>query len=485
MATYTIEYAKSGRASCKKCKTKIAKGELRIGTHSELDDKTFTKWNLVECFNLPRKFKSVDDFVSNHLQDDTTDQILSNEEKVVELIDKISTKLTKKQARKRKKNDSGGGDDDGIIVEEDDSFMGKIKANASAAAAAAAEQENVEPDSKKAKVSVLAATLSEMDQQYMEAYLHYKSCKNDELKDVLRWNGSTVGGNKDELLMRVIDGHCRGRLGKCSTCGVGKLKVMDDGSKVSCSGWYDEDSSRHIPCYAKFKIEEAPRFQPWHTENPGAEQIEQDEKMALDAASATTETTGQTNDDRNELEAAVGKMEWDITNGPAGLKKAATDMLEICKEKVELPDNEKAARMGIGTIIAHKQMDSPTPQDILALVIEKYGLKEEKKVAAANKTKSMAGACGNEANVHILEVILELGSLYFKENNTNAGITYKKVAEAIRGVDFVINADNAKGLGKGKSKIDGIGKGSAEKIYEFVTTGKIEKLEEKRAAAKN
>lgn len=44
MSTYTIEHAKSGRATCKKCKNKIAKGELRIGTHADLgDDKIMTK----------------------------------------------------------------------------------------------------------------------------------------------------------------------------------------------------------------------------------------------------------------------------------------------------------------------------------------------------------------------------------------------------------------------------------------------------------
>ena len=44
--------------------------------------------------------------------------------------------------------------------------------------------------------------------------------------------------------------------------------------------------------------------------------------------------------------------------------------------------------------------------------------------------------------------------------------------------------DNAKSLGKaGKNKLTGVGKGSAEKIYEFLSTGKIEKLEELRQNA--
>ena len=71
-----------------------------------------------------------------------------------------------------------------------------------------------------------------------------------------------------------------------------------------------------------------------------------------------------------------------------------------------------------------------------------------------------------------------------KESNANAGKTYDKVANTIRDLDFEITADNAKGLGKGKTKVPGIGKGSAEKIFDIITTGTTEKLEEKRAAHK-
>ena len=49
-------------------------------------------------------------------------------------------------------------------------------------------------------------------------------------------------------------------------------------------------------------------------------------------------------------------------------------------------------------------------------------------------------------------------------------------------MDYEITVDNAKGLGKGKTKLPGIGKGSADKIHEFFATGTIAKLEEKRLA---
>jgi DNA polymerase/3'-5' exonuclease PolX len=58
---------------------------------------------------------------------------------------------------------------------------------------------------------------------------------------------------------------------------------------------------------------------------------------------------------------------------------------------------------------------------------------------------------------------------------------YRKAITAISGLDYAITEDNAKGLGKGKTKLAGIGKGTADKIHEFFSTGTIQKLVEKRA----
>ncbi len=45
-----------------------------------------------------------------------------------------------------------------------------------------------------------------------------------------------------------------------------------------------------------------------------------------------------------------------------------------------------------------------------------------------------------------------------------------------------VTETNAMGFSKGKTKLPNIGKSSAEKMLEFVTTGTFAKLEEKRAA---
>lgn len=65
--------------------------------------------------------------------------------------------------------------------------------------------------------------------------------------------------------------------------------------------------------------------------------------------------------------------------------------------------------------------------------------------------------------------------------NRRAVSTYYKLVQAIQGLDYEVTADNAMAMSKGKTKVEGVGKSSAEKIKEFCETGKIQKLEEKRA----
>jgi len=59
---FTVEYALSSRAGCKACKSKIAKGSLRIGTISPgPGDYNQTQWRHLECQKLTKHLKSVDD----------------------------------------------------------------------------------------------------------------------------------------------------------------------------------------------------------------------------------------------------------------------------------------------------------------------------------------------------------------------------------------------------------------------------------------
>lgn len=57
MTMIEVDYAKSGRSTCKSCKDMIQKGELRLATSLDCDQFSGTKWYHWKCFELPRKFK--------------------------------------------------------------------------------------------------------------------------------------------------------------------------------------------------------------------------------------------------------------------------------------------------------------------------------------------------------------------------------------------------------------------------------------------
>jgi ssDNA-binding Zn-finger/Zn-ribbon topoisomerase 1 len=91
-------------------------------------------------------------------------------------------------------------------------------------------------------------------------------------------------------------------------------------------------------------------------------------------------------------------------------------------------------------------------------------------------------SCKNSHNEPLFRAFVELSRFYSAEENYNATATYHKVSQAICDLTEAVTEDNALGMGKGKTKVPNIGKASAEKMHEFVATGRITKLEEKRAA---
>lgn len=57
---FCVETAKSNRAACKRCKEKIGKDELRIGTKSKMNDIETVAWNHAKCFKIPKKATAED-----------------------------------------------------------------------------------------------------------------------------------------------------------------------------------------------------------------------------------------------------------------------------------------------------------------------------------------------------------------------------------------------------------------------------------------
>lgn len=174
---------------------------------------------------------------------------------------------------------------------------------------------------------------------------------------------------------------------------------------------------------------------------------------------------------------------WDLTS-PTGLKAAAKAMVNLCTEasphKLDLPSSSSKAVMEVGKILL--QNKSSLASEFVEILADKFGFLHEKADKNKMKTEAASSICKTPSNGPLMAAFLELAELYFKEKNSNAGVTYKKVAEAVKNLSFEVTSENAKNLCKGKTKVQNIGKASADKMYEFVTTGTMAKLDEKRAS---
>merc|ERR1712228_905274 len=146
--------------------------------------------------------------------------------------------------------------------------------------------------------------------------------------------------------------------------------------------------------------------------------------------------------------------------------------------RLDLPSDAKTGITEVGKIILQNR-SSPL-KEIIQLLVNEYSFISDKAEADQRHKEVSKSICSNAANGGLFLAFNELSQLYYKEKNANAGTSYKKVAAAIKDLTFQVTKDNAMGLCKGKTKVPGIGKGSAEKMLEFVTTGKSMKLEEKR-----
>jgi len=250
MTSYMVEPAKSGRGACKKCKVRIEKGEVRVGSESDNGEYKIAAWYHPACFTVPRKLGcSAEEFVQDHLQDNSEDSsILPDKEE--ELVEAIASK-----AKPSPKKESGGGSfidtlkaDYNALNGDDGKKKGKKKRKAE-------DSPDEESAAKKPK--------GHGNNEAVELYGKYHKMKADELKDYLRWNRQLLKGTKDVILHKVIDGEMNGRLPRCTICEGGKLKFDDACTKVICGGGFDETTQQRIPCDITYTFEKAPRSLPW------------------------------------------------------------------------------------------------------------------------------------------------------------------------------------------------------------------------------
>ena len=101
-----------------------------------------------------------------------------------------------------------------------------------------------------------------------------------------------------------------------------------------------------------------------------------------------------------------------------------------------------------------------------------------KKAKKAKKASPGGGRVGSGSNAALADLFYEMAALEGGGFKANA---YNKVGDALCTMAAVTEATGKKGGQVNGAKIDGIGKASAEKMAEFLETGKISKLETMRA----
>lgn len=183
---------------------------------------------------------------------------------------------------------------------------------------------------------------------------------------------------------------------------------------------------------------------------------------------------------------AAGKLEWKIGNRKE-VKASTTGMVELMLnhkgKTVDIPQELQEAIKKVGPLIIANR-EKP-PEEVVPLIIKEFGFVETKKAKAEKKEAAIESMVTCSKNSGLVAAFQELSELYFKEGNRNAGSSYTKATNAVKSLSFEVTEENAKKLGRaGKSKVEGVGAKMAEKMLEFLQTGTMEKLEEKRADAK-
>lgn len=263
--TYSVEPAKSNRSTCKRCKTKIAKDALRVGTTVPgLGDYDMTSWRHLECQKKPEALGRVADLTGSAALSS------SDTARLAEWWANPSAYAAKRRA-------------------ED-------LANAVADAELATASASPPPTPKKAKLATAAATTPDKQQQATVSPASASSAsapppiasaacsgvmdeaaRRDEhlatfnalqipaLKSCLRENGQILGGSKGELVERCVDRKLYGNLPRCTKCGIGRLKVAymvpigHGGQGVfSCPGGYDDDE--YVRCAYRSTHETRPAW---------------------------------------------------------------------------------------------------------------------------------------------------------------------------------------------------------------------------------
>jgi len=260
----SIQYDKSGRAKCKKCKEKIAKGALRICSvvpESDTNPYEMKQNHHPACFALPRKYSSgANKMTAAEFVDAVLEDASESHDILPAKAEELAAAIAAKAPGKAKTEGDGGGDDNTTNTTNP---MQLIKAALEARNSNNKKTEAAEPSPKKAKTESTSVEPNGADSRAVDCYAQWlerdpKDRTSEALKDCLKWNRQHCTGTKDVLLHRYIDGNVHGRLLRCPLDG-GRLKLAESSNGVTCGGSFDEASHTRLDCSYKSDAAAAPR----------------------------------------------------------------------------------------------------------------------------------------------------------------------------------------------------------------------------------
>jgi len=234
--TFEVEYAKSNRATCKKCKGKIDKDVVRVGLKAAIPEDAEgaaahmgCSWHHFSCFPQAKGRA----WFKKHLTPDVAESVegleaLKSEDRdaVAELFKACRGEVPLPAApvppvvdtpeKNTKKRKSKGGDDGS-------------------------------PPAKAAKV--LHPAITEEQLAAIEEAKVKLACKNSAwLGAALTKNSLPKTGRKDELVERVAEHQILGVPPICTLCEKKVLKWTRATGKFSCPGFFDDESKSFKPC---------------------------------------------------------------------------------------------------------------------------------------------------------------------------------------------------------------------------------------------
>lgn len=256
---FEVEYARSGRATCKVCKGKIDKDALRIGAKARADREKLadvenasqiahmmesTRWHHFQCFP---KMKSKKWFAENLIDAsasagfDTLRQ--EDQEKVTTLFEfsrGADVVLPEVPLAPQEPPVTPAGADKGRKRQPD------IAADSRA-------EDEMTPPQKSAKCQSdgveSSGGLSEDQASQLQRSKNELAKKSiAQLGAMLAKNGLSKSGKKDELVERVAEYRLLGVPPICSACSKGRLRWTRESNRYTCPGHFDEVAKRMRRC---------------------------------------------------------------------------------------------------------------------------------------------------------------------------------------------------------------------------------------------